>query len=79
VKDRPAYVTSSLHKQDVDFFWKASEIRQVDNPTLWHIMKQGDESEHFQLEEVVFTLTGVIASKDLPPLHDKPRYASNVF
>jgi hypothetical protein len=78
-RKQQTYVTSTLFHQDLDLFWKGNKIEQVGNPTSWRIVKETDDGESRQLEEVVFTLTGVIASKDLPPLRDRPRYVLYAF
>ncbi|KAK0432193.1 hypothetical protein EV421DRAFT_2001447 [Armillaria borealis] len=47
---------------------KAS-MMSVDNDRTWRMVETDNEN---QLEEMVFTLQGIIAKKDLPPVNDIP-------
>jgi hypothetical protein len=44
----------------------------MDQPTSWRVLKQNTDKETAS-EEAVFVLQGIIVSKDLPPLREKPR------
>ncbi|KAF8236108.1 hypothetical protein L208DRAFT_1253333 [Tricholoma matsutake] len=48
------------------------------NPTSWWILRQ-DALHSSVMEEAVFTIQGVLVSKDLPPILEKPRMAANRF
>lgn len=52
------------------FQWlgKAS-MMSVDNDQTWQMVETNVEN---QLEEMVFTIQGIIAKKDLPPVNDTP-------
>ena len=45
-------------------------IQELENPRSWHLLKQNSSSE---MEEAVFTVQGIMLSKDLPPIYNKPR------
>ena len=53
-----------------DTFSDQFMIQEVENPTTWHLLKRNSEPV---MEEAVFTVQGIILSKDLPPVYDKPR------
>lgn len=53
--------------------WKAStEIMFVDQPKSWRLVKKVLEQSKTVADELVFTVRGVIAAKELPPLLEKP-------
>jgi hypothetical protein len=45
-------------------------IQEVGNPITWRLLKRNSGTV---MEEAVFTVQGIILSKDLPPIIDKPR------
>ncbi|KAF8811310.1 hypothetical protein BYT27DRAFT_7034303, partial [Phlegmacium glaucopus] len=51
-------------------------IQEMENPSSWRLLKRNDSSE---MEEAVFTVQGIIISKDLPPIYEKPRIPVNRF
>ena len=53
-----------------DTFSDQFMIQEVENPTTWCLLKRNSEPV---MEEAVFTVQGIILSKDLPPVYDKPR------
>lgn len=53
-----------------DTFSDQFMIQEVENPTTWRLLKRNSEPV---MEEAVFTVQGIILSKDLPPVYDKPR------
>lgn len=50
-------------------------IRKTENPDTWRLVTTHNDNEG-EVEEVVFTIQGVLVSKELP-LQEKPRYALN--
>lgn len=56
--------------QDPDTFSDRYMIQEVGNPTTWRLLKRDSEPI---MEEAVFTVQGIIITKDLPPIYDKPR------
>jgi len=48
-----------------------NKIQQFSNPASWQIVKQGEDDN--KIEEVIFTIQGVIHTKDLPPIKMKLR------
>ena len=61
----------------MDVIWQASDtfsdrfmIQEMGNPITWRLLKRNNGSV---MEEAVFTVQGIILSKDLPPIYDKPR------
>jgi len=49
-------------------------IKEMDNPKSWHLLKWHNDSD-LVMEEAVFSVQGIIMSKDLPPIYDKPRHS----
>ena len=45
-------------------------VQEVGKPMTWRLLKRNDGSV---MEEAVFSVQGIILSKDLPPIYDKPR------
>ena len=45
-------------------------IQELENPRSWRLLKQNSS---FGMEEAVFTVQGIMLSKDLPPIYNKPR------
>jgi hypothetical protein len=59
-----------LNKQNPNAFSSIFEIQKLEQPTSWRILKRNVGEE---IEEAVFVLQGIIVSKDLPPLREKPK------
>ena len=64
----------------MDVIWQASDtfsdrfmIQEMGNPITWRLLKRNNGSV---MEEAVFTVQGIILSKDLPPIYDKPRWVT---
>jgi hypothetical protein len=55
-------------------FWDANKIEQFADPVSWRIVKRTEESA----EEVIFTIRGIIHTKELPPITQKPRYVKEM-
>lgn len=53
-------------QQDIKTFDKHYEIKEVENPKTWQLLMQSTVER--EAEEAVFTVQGVIISKELPPL-----------
>ena len=51
------------------------KIQQFTDPALWRIVRQGEGDN--ETEEVIFTIRGVIHTKNLPLIKTKPKYAAN--
>jgi hypothetical protein len=47
----------------------------MENPSSWRLLKM---NSGYEMEEAVFTVQGIIISKDLPPIYEKPRYAQEI-
>jgi hypothetical protein len=45
-------------------------IQEMGNPMTWRLLKRSSDPV---MEEAVFTVQGIILSKDLPPIYEKPR------
>ena len=56
--------------QGPDTFSDRFMIQEVGNPTTWRLLKRNSDSV---MEEAVFTVQGIILSKDLPPIYEKPK------
>ncbi|SJL18018.1 uncharacterized protein ARMOST_21589 [Armillaria ostoyae] len=54
---------------------KASTM-SIDNNRMWRMVKTAEDN---QLEEIVFTVQGVLAKKDLPPVNDAPLRDNYMF
>jgi hypothetical protein len=53
--------------------WKLStEIMAVDQPKSWRLVKKTKQESAIVAEEHVFTVRGILAAKDLPPIYTKP-------
>lgn len=72
LKDMDANHSPSI--QDLDCFWTKNKVEELGNPTSWRIVQQCNEGDSTEKNEVIFTVQGIIASKALPPLTEKPRY-----
>ena len=59
-------------QQNPSAFSSTYEIQKIEQPTSWRMVKQNTGEETVS-EEAVFILQGVIMSKDLPPLREKPK------
>lgn len=57
-------------RQSPDTFSERFKIQEVENPITWRLLKQNSSPV---MEEAVFTVQGVILSKDLPPIFEKPK------
>jgi hypothetical protein len=57
--------------QEGSHFWDTHKIEKFMEPTSWRIVKRGEPGK--EPEEVIFTIQGVIAAKDLPPIAVKPK------
>jgi hypothetical protein len=44
----------------------------MEKPDTWRLIDIRQENES-AMEEVVFTVQGILVSKDLPPLQEKPK------
>jgi hypothetical protein len=66
-----ALCSPSTQKTD----WNLSmEIRVVDEPKTWRLLSKPDcEDTTGTLDEVVFTIRGILCGKDLPPVTEKPK------
>jgi hypothetical protein len=61
-------------KQNPKLFSSTLEIQKLEMPTSWRVLKKNTRKETpSACEEAVFVLQGIIVSKDLPPLREKPR------
>jgi hypothetical protein len=58
--------------QGSNMFSDKFTIQELENPSSWRLLKRNNGSE---MEEAVFTVQGIIISKDLPPIYEKPRCA----
>ena len=47
-------------------------VQEMANPKSWRLLNRENASE-LEKEESVFTIQGVIMSKDLPPICEKPK------
>jgi len=56
-------------------FWDMHKIQQFTDPASWQIVRRGEGDN--ETEEVIFTIQGVIHTKNLPPIKTKPKYAAN--
>ncbi|KAF8802934.1 hypothetical protein BYT27DRAFT_7260508 [Phlegmacium glaucopus] len=59
-----------------DTFSDKFTIQEVGNPITWCLLKRNSSPV---LEEAVFTVQGIILSKDLPPIYKKPRIPAHRF
>lgn len=48
------------------------DIQEMSNPMSWRLLKRENNTDLVR-EEAVFSIQGIIMSKDLPPVYDKPR------
>ena len=62
--------------QNNNIYFDNLTIRKTENPDTWHLVTVHNDNEG-EVEEVVFTIQGVLVSKELPPLQEKPRYTLN--
>jgi hypothetical protein len=61
----------TCNKQDIKIFDNRFEIKEVEKPKSWRLLVQSTAER--DIEEAVFTIQGVLISKELPPLREKPR------
>lgn len=59
-------------EQDANTFSDKFVIQEMTNPMSWRLLKRENNSD-LEKEEAVFSMQGVIMSKDLPPVNDKPK------
>jgi hypothetical protein len=53
---------------------QSMEIRVIDEPKTWRLLSKPDcEDTTGTLDEVVFTIRGILCGKDLPPVTEKPK------
>ena len=57
--------------QEIKHFDKQYEVKEIEKPKTWRLLMQATAERG--VEEAVFTVQGVIISKDLPPLREKPK------
>ena len=58
-------------QQEIGSFDTRYEIKEFDKPKTWRLLTQATAERG--VEEAVFTVQGVIITKDLPPLREKPK------
>ena len=54
-----------------DTFSDRFMIQEMGNPMTWRLLKWSSDPV---MEEAVFTIQGIILSKDLPPIYEKLRW-----
>lgn len=59
------------YKQDIQVFNSQFEVKVIEKPKSWRLLVQSTAER--VVEEAVFTVQGVLVSKELPPLREKPR------
>ncbi|KAH9967619.1 hypothetical protein BGW80DRAFT_1462135 [Lactifluus volemus] len=57
-------------------FWDENKIQEFSNPASWRVVKRNTDDD---AEEVVFTVRGVIHTKELPPINKKPRIPAHKY
>ena len=61
----------TCNKQEIETFNSLFEIKEIAKPKSWRLIMQPTAER--DVEEAVFTVQGVLISKELPPLREKPR------
>ena len=61
-------------KQESKTFSDKFVVQEMTNPMSWRLLKRENNSD-LEKEEAVFSIQGIVMSKDLPPIYDKPRLA----
>jgi hypothetical protein len=59
------------NKQEVQIFNSHFEVKEIKKPKSWCLLVQSTAER--DVEEPVFTVQGVLVSKELPPLGEKAR------
>jgi hypothetical protein len=59
------------NKQEIKNFNNLFEIKEIGKPKSWRLLTQSTAER--DVEEAIFTIQGVLESKELPPLREKPR------
>jgi hypothetical protein len=62
----------AILEQATDTFSDNFIVQEMANPMSWRLLKRENNSDLVK-EEAVFTMQGIIMSKDLPPVYDKPK------
>jgi hypothetical protein len=61
----------TCNKQEIQIFNSHFEVKEIEKPKSWRLLVQSITER--DVEEAVFTVQGVLVSKELPPLREKPR------
>ena len=61
----------TCNKQEIKVFNSHFEIKEIEKPKSWRLLVQSTAER--DVEEAVFTVQGVLVSKELPPLRERPR------
>jgi hypothetical protein len=69
--------THEIQKTD----WKSGmEMLTLDRPKSWRlIQKRPLETKDEPLEELIFTVRGILCAKDLPPVNEKPGSVTTLY
>ena len=59
-------------KQGINTISDKFVVQEMTNPLSWRLLKRENNGDIVK-EEAVFSMQGVIISKDLPPVNEKPR------
>jgi hypothetical protein len=62
----------AILEQEGDTFLDKFIVQEMTNPMSWRLLKWENNSDLVK-EEAVFSMQGIITSKDLPPVYDKPK------
>jgi hypothetical protein len=61
----------TCNKQEIQNFNSDFEVKEIGKPKSWRLLVQSITER--DIEEAVFTVQGVLVSKELPPLREKPK------
>ena len=61
------------YMQEIQTFSSQFKVKEIKKPKSWRLLVLSNAES--AAEEAVFTVQGVLISKELPPLQEKPRYA----
>jgi hypothetical protein len=61
----------TCNKQEIQNFNSDFEVKEIGKPKSWRLLVQSITER--DVEEAVFTVQGVLVSKELPPLREKPK------
>ena len=61
-----------MFKQEATRFSDEFIVQETTNLMSWRLLKRVNDSEA-EKEEGVFSIQGIIMTKDLPPVYEKPR------